>query len=254
MIGTEKILLLDSDPELGEDLSGEELRMATERAVVTVRRYGSGPWTVETDEFERVGSLGLLLLEGLLTRQVRVADYTCSEVLGPGDVLQPWLRIGPEQSVATEIDWEVVQPLEMAVLDRAFTLGVAPWPEIAGAVSRRLMLRSHWLAFHLAVCGLRRIEDRVLLVLWHFADRWGKVTPDGVRLDLRLTHDVIAAAIGARRPSVSVAVRNLSDQGLVQAQPRSRWVLLGRPPSELAALRRGGSVRESAHCNPSASA
>jgi CRP-like cAMP-binding protein len=95
------------------------------------------------------------------------------------------------------------------------------------------MQRTHWLAFHLAVCGLRRIDDRLLSVLWHFADRWGTVTPDGVRLDLRLTHELLASVTGARRPSVTTALRRLGELGYVRSLPRSRWLLLGGPPPEL---------------------
>ena len=230
------IQLLLADPDLAEDLTDEAVEVASRQVQARLITFRTGPWAVRPDDFDPVANMGLLLLDGLLTRQVTVAGYTCSEVLGPGDVLQPWLRVGPDQSVATEIDWQVVQPLEMAVLDRAFSTQAAPWPEIGAAVSRRLMRRSHWLAFHLAVCGLRHIDERVLLILWHFADRWGKVTPDGVRLDMRLTHEVIAAAVGARRPSVSGAVRRLKQQGRLEPRPRSRWVLLGRPPAELQRL------------------
>jgi hypothetical protein len=169
-------------------------------------------------------------------RQVTVGSYTCAELLGPGDVLQPWLRIGPDESVASEVDWEIVEPAKLAVLGREFVLRIAPWPEITAAVSRRLMQRAHWLAFHLAVCGLRRVDDRLLMVLWHFADRWGTVTPKGVRINVRLTHEVLAAVIGARRPSVTTALKRLVEGGRLQAQPASRWLLLGDPPPELRAV------------------
>jgi hypothetical protein len=79
-------------------------------------------------------------------------------------VLQPWLRIGPDQSVAVEVGWEAVQAVQAAVLDRAFCALVSRWPEITAAISRRILQRSHWLAFHLAVCNLRRVDDRLLLV------------------------------------------------------------------------------------------
>lgn len=227
------VAVLSRDPELGEDLGEDELARASERAIARVLEFPLGPWRVGPDDFHPAANLGLLLLDGLLTRGLTVAEYTCAEILGPGDVLQPWFRIGPDQSVATEVDWEVVQPTQAALLDRNFCIRVAEWPEITAAVARRLMQRSHWLAFHLAVCGLRRIDDRVLLILWHFADRWGRVTPEGVRLDLRLTHEVIAAAVGARRPSVSAAVGRLSEQGRLKSRPRSRWLLLGPPPAEL---------------------
>jgi len=134
---------------------------------------------VGPDDFDRAGNLGLLLVDGVLAREVTVGEYTCAELLGPGDILQPWLRIGPEQSVATEVDWHAVEAVKLAILEREFTRRVAPWPEIPAAIARRLMQRTHWLGFHLAVCGLRRVDERVLLVLWHFADRWGTMTPQG---------------------------------------------------------------------------
>ena len=230
------VALLECDPELAEGLSEEAEARARARVLVDVRRYARGDWGVGPDDFDQWASLGLLIIDGLMTRAVTVADYTCAELLGPGDVLQPWLRIGPDHSVAADVDWRVVEPVQMAVLNRSFMDSLAEWPEITATVSRRIMQRLHWLAFHLAVCGLRRIEERVLLVLWHFADRWGTVTGEGVRLNVPLTHELLAAVIGARRPSVTVALQRLSEQQRVRAAPRSRWLLLGQPPSELRAL------------------
>lgn len=229
----ETVAVLEYDPDLAEDLSGDQLAVARVQVLAKLVRYRTGPWPVGPDDFDQTASFGLLLIKGLLAREVTVAEYTCAELLGPGDVLQPWLRIGPEQSVATEIGWDVVEPVGAAVLDRGFCAAASKWPEIAAAVSRRLMQRTHWLAFHLAVCGLRRVEERLLLVLWHFADRWGTVTPEGVRLDLRLTHDLLAAVTGSRRPSVTNGLRRLTEQGRIRPQRRSRWLLLGRPPAEL---------------------
>jgi CRP/FNR family cyclic AMP-dependent transcriptional regulator len=229
----ETLPVLDYDPDLAEDLSDEQLALARRQVTADLVQYPTGPWPVGPDDFDQSASFGLLLIDGLLAREVTVAEYTCAELLGPGDVLQPWLRVGPDESVATEVDWDVVQPVRAAVLDRGFSAAVSRWPEIPAAVSRRLMQRTHWLAFHLAICGLRRVEERLLLVLWHFADRWGTVTPEGIRLDMRLTHDLLAAVTGSRRPSVTNGLRRLTDEGRIRPQPRSRWLLLGRPPVEL---------------------
>ena len=231
-----RIPLLEHDPDLGEDLREDQFELARQRVVADAVSYSRGAWQVAPDGFDRKANLGLLVIDGLLVRGVTVGGYTCAELLGPGDVLQPWLRLGPDQSVATEVDWDLVEAVRVAVLDRAFIDAVGPWPEILGALARRVMQRTHWLAFHLAVCGLRRVEERLLIVLWHFADRWGTVTPEGIRLDLRLTHEVLAAVIGARRPSVTTAVRRLIDDGHVRSLPRSRWLLLGSPPPELQTL------------------
>lgn len=233
-----RIAILDWDPDLAEDLPEPQLALAQRQVLADVVAYPAGPWQVGTDDFDGTASLGLLVLEGLLAREVTVGDYTCAELLGPGDLIQPWLRIGQEQSVATEIDWDAVEPVTMAVLDRPFCQRAAHWPEIQAAIARRVMQRTHWLAFHLAVCGLRRVDDRLLSVLWHFADRWGTVTPEGVRLDIRLTHEVLAAVTGARRPSVTTALGRLAEDELVRSLPRSRWLLLGSPPAALHQMRK----------------
>lgn len=230
------IAVLECDPDLAVDLTEQELALARELVIADVVSYPRGTWAVGPEDFNSVANMGLLIIDGLMTRDVTVAAYTCAELLGPGDVVQPWLRIGPDDSVAAEVNWKIVQRARFAVLDRSFLERARRWPEIPAAVSRRIMQRLHWLAFHLAVCGLRRVDERVLLVLWHFADRWGTVTRDGVVLDIPLTHDLIAAVIGARRPSVSVALGRLAEQERVVSRPRSRWTLLGRPPDELRAM------------------
>ena len=231
------IAILDWDPDLAEELPPPQRELARRHTLAEVIGYPAGPWDVGPDDFDGTASLGLLVVEGLLAREVTVGDYTCSELLGPGDLIQPWLRIGQEQSVATEIDWDVVEPVTMAILDRRFCERAARWPEVLAAISQRLMQRTHWLAFHLAVCGLRRVDDRLLSVLWHFADRWGTVTSEGVRLDVRLTHELLARVVGARRPSVTTALKRLVEEGSLRSLSRSRWLLLGSPPATLHEVR-----------------
>jgi hypothetical protein len=230
------VSVLERDPDLGDDLSEEEFELARQQAVARVVRYPKGPWNVRRRDFQGAGSLGVLITDGMLVRKVTVGDRTCAELLGPGDLTQPWLRLSTDTSVETEVHWQVAQPLAAAVLDRGFMTRVTRWPEIPAAIARRMMLRVHWLSFHLAVCHMRRVDDRLLLVLWHFADRWGRVTPSGVQIDLPLTHSLLALVVGARRPSVTAAARSLSDAGRIEARPRSRWILKGEAPLELREL------------------
>jgi hypothetical protein len=225
--------VLDRDPDLGEGLRPEEFALARQHAIARIVRYQKGPWNVSMDAFEAVGSLGLLLIEGLLVRKVTVAERSCAELLGPGDVSQPWLKVGAESSVDTEVSWQVAQALRLAVLDRAFVMRVARWPEVLAAVARRMMLRTYWLSFHLAVCHMRRVDDRLMLVLWHFADRWGHVTPQGIKIPLPLTHGLLGLVVGAHRPSVTAAVSSLTEAGRLERCPRSQWLLCGEPPAEL---------------------
>jgi hypothetical protein len=62
------------------------------------------------------------------------------------------------------------------------------------------------------------------------ADRWGCVRADGVLVPLPVTHDVLAHLIGVQRPTVTSAIRRLSDAGLIHRQPDKTWLLPPEPP------------------------
>jgi CRP-like cAMP-binding protein len=91
------------------------------------------------------------------------------------------------------------------------------------------MLRSRRLASLLTITQQHRLDDRIQLLFWQLADRYGRVGPEGVRLDLRLTHELIGHLVGAHRPSVSVALARLQDAGVLRLEA-GRWVLLGPAP------------------------
>ena len=66
-----------------------------------------------------------------------------------------------------------------------------------------------------------RVERRLLLKIRQLADRWGRVTPRGVRLDLRLTHQELADMVGAVRESVTVALGSLAKQRVLSIRDRT---------------------------------
>ena len=184
------------------------------------------------------GHLGLLIVEGFLTRSLQVGATQCAELLGPGDLLRPWVHVDTESSIPFEGSWQVLDLVRLAVLDRHFGAAVSSWPEITAAILDRMMARSQWLAFHLAVAHLRRVETRVLVVLWHFADRWGSVRTDGVALRLHITHALLAAIVAAERPAVTLALGSLREQGVVERDDEHLWLLHGGPPEELGHVRK----------------
>ena len=226
------VRILDEDPDLGGDLGEDEFEQASRVAVAPLERLERGVWD-PSDAPRRPGDFGLLVLEGLLARRVSIGERTCAEILGPGDVLRPWVRATREVTVQSEVNWSVIVEAQLARLDGSFVQRLTRWPEIIAEIGNRVMLRAHWLAFHLAVCHMRRVDERLLIVLWHFADRWGKVTPDGVVLPLPFTHRLLASVIGAQRASVSTAVSQLVRQGVVTRLPDRGWLLRGRPPTGL---------------------
>ena len=78
------------------------------------------------------------------------------------------------------------------------------------------------------------MDERLLVLMWSLAERWGRVGPDGVRLPLALPHRTLATLVGARRPSVTTALSGLARDGLVERTPDG-WLLHGDPVDVLPA-------------------
>jgi CRP-like cAMP-binding protein len=127
-----------------------------------------------------------------------------------------------------QIEWRVELPTTLAALDGHFLRVAACHESVAAALIDRLTLRSRLLALQAALTTVSPLEERVLLGLWHVANRWGRVTADGVAIPFPLTHRVIAELVGATRPSVSSAISRLARQGLAK-QARGGWLLRNRP-------------------------
>lgn len=242
--GGEIVRVLEEDPVLGEALSADAREQAS-RVPARAFELSTGEWQVPEPD-DPAGLLGLLVLDGLLVRWLSVGDVRCCELLGPGDVLRPWTyqRELGVASIPAEAQWRVAEPTRMAVLDRRFAIATARWPEIQAALLDRAVARARRVAFHVSLCSLVRLELRLLVALWHLADRWGRVTPEGVHLPLRLNHTLLAGVVGARRPSVTVALGRLREAGSAQRLPDNSWLLTGRPPEELRRLRRVSALDE----------
>jgi CRP/FNR family cyclic AMP-dependent transcriptional regulator len=214
------VRLLDADPDL---IAGSGAEAALAHLTLTTRRLQLGPWTP-------TGSAGdaahaLLVVEGVLVRTVRVGQQCRSELLGEGDLICP---SDLEQAVATvdfTVEWEVLQPARLGALDDAFFAAAARWPQISIALTMRGVRRSHRLALQLAIADLRRIDDRMITLLLHLGDRWGRMTPDGIHIPLRLTHDLIAQLLGAQRPTVTTSLNDLQRAGRLLRRSDRTWIV-----------------------------
>lgn len=192
-----------------------------------------GPWEPERAEGAAVrGGIGLLLLEGLVARRVGGDGRYGLELLGPGDLLRPWRHDGEDMTLPFQTGFSVLERVRVALLDVHFAARVGPYPEVIGALVGRAMERSRTLAVSMAIAHYPRIDQRLLLLLWHLADRWGRVTPDGIRIPLRLTHATLAALVASRRPSVTTALNLLEREGALSRHDHV-IALHGDPPEAL---------------------
>jgi CRP/FNR family cyclic AMP-dependent transcriptional regulator len=219
------VRVLTADPGLGDGLDPERFAAAQEKVVAASAVLEPSPESAEWALQNPGPDTALLVVDGLLLRQLAIDGRQCSEVLGPGDVLRPWDADPVGLPVEESLLWRVVKPTRVAFLDRRFLSSASPWPEVLGAVVTRAVRRAQSLAAHLTISSMTRVEDRLSLLFWHLADRWGRVTPDGVRLELPLTHELLAELVGAQRPTVTSALTQLSRRNALLRQSSGTWLL-----------------------------
>lgn len=204
--------------------------------VVGSIRLDRGP--IGADDLPRA-AFGLLVLDGLIVRRLTVRTYTGAELLAESDLVRPWTFEGEVSSIPATAAFHALTDVELAVLDQRFLQVAARVPELSVALVDRSVDRARMESFFLTVRAVVRIEERLLLTLWHLAERYGRVTPDGVLLRLpRVSHDLLGEMIGARRPSVTVAVNGLERRGLISRRGRGTWILSGEPHEALNRLDR----------------
>jgi hypothetical protein len=229
------VRVLEEDPGLAASLDDAERAVAAQHLVAAEMRVPRGPWDPSHPLGHARGDLGYLVLDGLLVRETALGRHTTAELLGGGDLLRPWNHNEDisEAPIATRNAWRVLQPLRLAVLDARFAALCSRMPPITAELLNRTLRRSRLLGLLLALSAMPRLDARLLALLWHLADRWGTVGPDGTLVPLRLTHATLAQLVGAQRPSVTSALRTLERRGLLTRVPHGGgFLLLGDPPGD----------------------
>lgn len=233
-----RVHVVDAYPEIAEGLDPEQERMARQHMLAPLYELKSGVWRPRRDIQRERGHLGLLILDGLLTRDVVLGETVATELVGRGDILRPVDHDGEDAPVPFDIVWHVLEPTRIAILDSHFARVAGHWPETMEVLLRGAVGRAQSLAITLAVSHLRRVDVRLLVIMWYLADRWGKVRPDGVHVPLKLTHQTLGRLVGAQRPSVTTALKQLFDENRLSRTPERTWLLHGDPPDTLEHIRR----------------
>jgi CRP/FNR family transcriptional regulator, cyclic AMP receptor protein len=168
--------LLDLDPDLASTIVDGEWERARRACKGPLVSTPAGTWALPSTVGDTGALLGLVIITGLVCREMGLRDRRVVELLGPGDVLQlPASQDSPH-------------------LGTGVTLTAAA-------------------------------DTEMLALLWYLAQRWGVVTAAGIVLPLPLSHDLLGQMVGARRPTVSLAVAELQESGVINRLPDGSWLL-----------------------------
>jgi CRP/FNR family cyclic AMP-dependent transcriptional regulator len=217
------VALLSDDPDLGARLPEDQRRPAGDAARAVIVDWSDDEHARLPAAVLEPGAFGLLVLSGWLGLRMRSGHVQRLELVGSGDLVRPW--------TGTQADavWAIIEPARLAVLDRTFAIRVSAWPEIAEALMERLVLRSRRLVQQMTAAAHRSAEDRVLLMLAQLGERWGVITPEGVRLPIPLTHGMLGDMTGTRRPATTTAIARLRRSGRLTMTSTGHFLIPAEP-------------------------
>jgi CRP/FNR family transcriptional regulator, cyclic AMP receptor protein len=221
----ERIPILDPRLELSSHLPGDERAElgAFSLPVVTLE---PGAVNVNALLADR-GAFGATVLDGIVMSAQRIGEQTGILLLGPGDLLVPVSDLSP--GWLSDVDVRVAAPVRLALFGNELLAAAIRWPRIVQGLYGSLGDQLQRLTAQLVICQLPRVDERVLAMMWLLAESWGQVTSAGVRLALPLTHETLGALVGARRPTITLALRKLTREGSIVHQ-NTGWLLIELPP------------------------
>ena len=219
------VRLLEADPELGDGLAGAERDAAHARLVVPQVEVEPGAWS--TDEVRQAAEsrepvLGVLVLAGVFTVEASLRGWGSAQLIGRGDVL--FFDGYKTASIPLALSYEARTPLRLAVLDRRVVAAAQRWPHIIVGLCERAGGQAEQALMRQAVGQLPRVENRILGFLWSLADRWGQMETDGARIAQPFTHAELGRLVGARRPTVSLGIKQLVESGAVRVEDDG-WII-----------------------------
>ncbi len=217
------IRLSEAEPALLRFLLPDD-RVPAGDILLPLASLGSGE-----DLHELIGgarAFAAVVLDGMLAQSLCVNGHAGLRLLGPGDVVS--LVQVPRLSNVEVGECRASGEVRMALLEREILLAARRWPLIVAGLHAHGAQQTKRLLAQMMICQMPRVDERVMAIMWLLADVWGQATPVGTLLRLKLTHQLIGELVGARRPTVTLAVGELVDRGALLRQDGG-WLLLERP-------------------------
>ena len=217
------VSLLEVEPDLADVLSDQQ-RAEARRFWLPVAPVDKGADAAGL--LEQPGAFGAIVLEGMLVQALQISEDPTLRLIGPGSFV-PLANPAPSMPVVGTRLFVPV-PTRLVLLGDQLLIAARRWPWIVSSLHARMLEHSERLATQLAICQLPRVEDRLMALMWLLAESWGRVTPAGIRLRISLSHEVLGGLVGARRPTVTIALNKLAERGSL-IRHDDEWLITESP-------------------------
>lgn len=218
------IRLFEAEPDLARYLSQEDRVQAAQVRLPTIE-LPTGALNLEAALMRR-GAFAGLVLQGMVVESMRLGEHAGLRLVGPGDILS--LTSMPTSMLVLEGECRVTVSTRLALFERELLVAGRRWPWLIAGLHSRMAEQTERLTTQLMICQLPRVDDRLLAMMWLLAESWGQVTASGTVVPIELTHSALGGLIGARRPTVTLALSELTERGAIMRQADG-WLLLEPP-------------------------
>lgn len=215
------IRLFEAEPDLARYLTPEDAKAARD-VRLPLLELPPGDAAIR-QRLKARGSFAAILTDGMLLQSLRLGEHAGLRLLGPGDVVS--LTETPPSMLVLDSTCRVTVPSRLALLGRELLVACRRWPWLIAGLHGRMSEQSERLTTQLMICQLPRVDDRLLAMMWLLAESWGQVTGGGTFLPVELTHSALGGLVGARRPTVTLALSELTARGAIVRQAEG-WLLL----------------------------
>jgi CRP/FNR family transcriptional regulator len=114
---------------------------------------------------------------------------------------------------------ETLEDSEMAVLPRGYLNAlIRRHPEVALGVVEEMSQRLQQRALQIEDLALRNVPARVANALLRLGENHGIMSRNGIRIDLRLTHQDIADMVAAARETVTNVLGDMREGGIIDIE------------------------------------
>jgi CRP-like cAMP-binding protein len=157
--------------------------------------------------------------------QIQTLDYSGDEsILG---LLGPMMAFS---RAFTDLDSHDVSALTNVDLLRLSWKDIQQSPALAVEMNQLLIRRLEQMEILLTLVNKKLVKERLLSFLVFLAREFGKESPEGIRIDIRLTHQQIASIVGTTRVTVTRLLGGFKKASLVTlvGKGKSRYLCMNR--------------------------
>jgi CRP/FNR family cyclic AMP-dependent transcriptional regulator len=225
------VALLEAEPEFARHLPAADVDQARRAVKVPLvilprGRFDGDALRVGTNPF------GAIIVTGLVAHEISVLAQPALQLLGPGDFVHDGVVAG--YVIARDHLWTAAEPTTLAVLDDHLLDAVSRWPTLARALVERAAENQESTLLQLAIAQHPRVADRLVALFRMLAEKWGRMTGSGIVIPMALTHEALGRLIGARRPTITLALKSLAAEDRLTRQKDGTWLVhdLGDPDTD----------------------